>query len=256
MSKRCREEACPVCAHFHDYEGGVPCATCGHVYTKSEGATLRASKFPSEILPGRVWLGSFDNASRVELLKAMGITHILNCVCNCQPLYKNSFVYHTVSSSPPNFDECGEFLESVLSSKAENRVLIHCMTGASRSPSVAVAFLMRHRGWSLVDSFKWVKDRRPLTNLAKPDVERLQAAEFQLRRSSSVGWSPDGNAGWQAQGHGPFAWSWSDMPANPLPVSLPSVPLNLNAVPHPSRGANFTFNSQAPAVGQQAAMES
>lgn len=63
---------------FVQYEGGVPCATCGHVYTKSEGATLRASKFPSEILPGRVWLGSFDNASRVELLKAMGITHILN----------------------------------------------------------------------------------------------------------------------------------------------------------------------------------
>lgn len=103
MVKRCREEACPVCAHFHDvsaccvsvlfinlsvalclrcdgmqYEGGEPCTTCGHVYTKAEGAVQRASKFPSEIVPGRVFLGSFDNASRVELLKAMGITHILN----------------------------------------------------------------------------------------------------------------------------------------------------------------------------------
>jgi dual specificity MAP kinase phosphatase len=33
---------------------------------------------PTTILNGFLYLGSYDTASRQELLKAMGITHILN----------------------------------------------------------------------------------------------------------------------------------------------------------------------------------
>lgn len=33
---------------------------------------------PTAIIPGRLYLGSYDTASRSEILKAMGITHILN----------------------------------------------------------------------------------------------------------------------------------------------------------------------------------
>lgn len=107
--------------------------------------------------PLRRFLGSYDHASRQEILKTLGVAHILNvgaqvglCVpgspsrpgclhavsnpaphalalplmppalplasCplqtvpSCQPLYKNSFHYHTVSASPPPFDECYAFL--------------------------------------------------------------------------------------------------------------------------------------------------
>jgi dual specificity MAP kinase phosphatase len=38
----------------------------------------QASAVASEILPEFLYLGSYDNASRSELLKAKGITHILN----------------------------------------------------------------------------------------------------------------------------------------------------------------------------------
>mgnify|MGYP002389572649 CR=1 FL=1 len=33
---------------------------------------------PTEVLPGFLFLGSYDHASRAELLKALGIAHILN----------------------------------------------------------------------------------------------------------------------------------------------------------------------------------
>jgi hypothetical protein len=33
---------------------------------------------PTNVIPGFLYLGSYDTASRSELLKAMGITHILN----------------------------------------------------------------------------------------------------------------------------------------------------------------------------------
>ena len=38
----------------------------------------QSSAMPSEILPGFLYLGSYDHASRLELLKAMGITHVLS----------------------------------------------------------------------------------------------------------------------------------------------------------------------------------
>jgi len=106
---------------------------------------------PATIIPGFLYLGSYDTASRQELLKAMNMTHILNVspprsaapavpsacaaidsidrpraarrrgvsallllllqtVPNCQPLYKNTFIYHTVSTPQPDLGECFSFL--------------------------------------------------------------------------------------------------------------------------------------------------
>lgn len=110
-SKRDREEPCFVCGHYHDvrvveglhasdlahrvcmgpplmtpsplhalrmqYEGGEPCATCGHVITQHERKHCE-TVLPTAIIPGFLYLGSYDTASRSEILKAMAITHILN----------------------------------------------------------------------------------------------------------------------------------------------------------------------------------
>lgn len=37
-----------------------------------------ASSIPTPILEGFLYLGSYDNASRSDVLKIVGITHILN----------------------------------------------------------------------------------------------------------------------------------------------------------------------------------
>lgn len=42
------------------------------------GSTIQVSAFPSEILPEFLFLGSYDNASRAELLKSQGISRVLN----------------------------------------------------------------------------------------------------------------------------------------------------------------------------------
>eukprot|EP00887_Chlorella_sp_A99_P003068 scaffold9.g3068.t1 len=195
--RREREEACAICGHYHDvreaigreprlstsrgawpafaslydsptvplcaqYEGGEPCSVCGHrlAAPAGGGANPKApSAFPTEVLPDFLFLGSYDHASRSELLKTLGIGNILNTVPTCQNLYKNSFTYHTASSSPPPLEECFEFLEGVR--KQGGKVLVHCMSGTSRSPAVVIYYLMRHRGWRLSESYSWVRDRRP-----------------------------------------------------------------------------------------------
>jgi dual specificity MAP kinase phosphatase len=77
--KRERENPCFICSHYHNYEAGEPCGVCGH---GPACATARPaappSAFPTEVLPSFLYLGSYDHASRAELLKAMGIRRILN----------------------------------------------------------------------------------------------------------------------------------------------------------------------------------
>lgn len=61
------------------YEGGEPCSVCGHrLQRSSEAPTVAPATVPTPILQGWLYLGSYDTASRSDLLRAMGITHILN----------------------------------------------------------------------------------------------------------------------------------------------------------------------------------
>ena len=81
MRKRERENPCGICGHYHKYEEGEVCGVCGHRWKPSDGEGAPArheSAFPTEVLKDFLFLGSYDNASRSEVLRTLSITHILN----------------------------------------------------------------------------------------------------------------------------------------------------------------------------------
>uniref|UniRef100_M4D9P1 Uncharacterized protein n=1 Tax=Brassica campestris TaxID=3711 RepID=M4D9P1_BRACM len=115
MRKRERENPCSLCGHYHKYEEGEVCGICGHRMPDPSDVPapqVHVSAFPSEILPEFLFLGSYDNASRSELLKTQGISRVLNTVPMCQNLYRNSFTYHGLSDDKVlQFDDAIKFLE-------------------------------------------------------------------------------------------------------------------------------------------------
>ena len=50
---------------------------CGHVLTVP-GPSTSQQMMPTPIVSGFLYLGSYDTASRSEVLKTLGITHLLN----------------------------------------------------------------------------------------------------------------------------------------------------------------------------------
>ncbi|CAN6164151.1 unnamed protein product, partial [Urochloa humidicola] len=186
MRKRERENPCGICGHYHKYEEGEVCGVCGHrpPVAPAAGARQQDSAFPSEILKEFLFLGSYDNASRSELLKTIGVSHILNTVPLCQNLYRNSFTYHCLQEDKIlQFDDAIQFLEQCEREKA--RVLVHCMSGKSRSAAFVIAFLMKSRGWRLAQSFQWVKERRPQVQLSDGAQQQLIEYETKLFGSNA-----------------------------------------------------------------------
>ncbi|KAG7984876.1 hypothetical protein I3843_04G182200 [Carya illinoinensis] len=187
MRKRERENPCGVCGHYHKYEEGEVCGVCGHrIPATSEKTSVQVSAFPSEILPEFLYLGSYDNASRSELLKTQGISRVLNTVPACQNLYKNSFTYHCLQDDKTlPFDNAIQFLEQCERDKA--RVLVHCMSGKNRSPAIVIAYLMKSKGWRLAQSYQWVKERRPSVELSEAVYQQLQEYEQKIFGSIGIG---------------------------------------------------------------------
>lgn len=76
------------------YENGETCPVCGHAPILNGPATSPPSALPSEIIPGFLFLGSYDHASRQDMLVTLGIEYVLN-VCQIirfQFMYGNTFV--------------------------------------------------------------------------------------------------------------------------------------------------------------------
>jgi len=65
--------------------------------------------------------------------------------------------------------------------------LVHCVHGQSRSPTIVLAWLMRHTERSLVDVYTLVKSRRPLIDPNSGFRRQLRDDEWSLRGINSVG---------------------------------------------------------------------
>ncbi|URE21088.1 DSPc [Musa troglodytarum] len=189
MRKRERENPCDVCGHYHKYEEGEVCGVCGHrVPAAFERPIQPASAFPSEILTDFLYLGSYDNASRGEILKTLRITHILNTVPACQNLYKNSFTYHCLQDDKVlQFDDAIQFLVPCINKDMYYPDLLHSNATRSRhvflstvcwakigwSPAIVMAYLMKCKGWRFAQSFQWVRDRRSTVELSPAVHQQL-----------------------------------------------------------------------------------
>lgn len=187
MGKRQREadEACPICLHYHDYEGGEKCADCGHQKTSVPAVCKAGESIPHVILEKFLYMGNYHNASAKDCLSFVGITHLLSAGPQQDALYPNSFQYHICKSKPPDLEECFQYLDTV---KAKSgRVLVYDMTGRVGAPYVIVGYLV-FKGADLLTSLQHVK-RMTDVRLTEETFSHLARLESAVIGRSTVTWA-------------------------------------------------------------------
>ncbi len=150
-----------------------------------------------EVIP-RLFLSSYKAASSLPHLLQAGITHILNvsppsahasghaagqppppppppAVPSCANMFPADFRYCNATvtvpaRAPPDrmrqllhtgFDNAGRFIRQALATSSAHRVLVHCDSGVSLSPTTVMAYMIQHMGRSLATAYKVVQRKRP-----------------------------------------------------------------------------------------------
>lgn len=125
----------------------------------------------SQILPN-LYLSNRIAANHPDILKKYGITHILN-VCDrpdTVPPFIKGYEQIDIADVPwvsidKYFKSSAEFIEKALKENAENKVLVHCVMGRSRSATIVIAYLVQKQHMSLDEAFAWTKERRACVNV-------------------------------------------------------------------------------------------
>ncbi|CAD5116807.1 unnamed protein product [Dimorphilus gyrociliatus] len=126
---------------------------------------------PTEVTP-YLYIGNYNNAYDTALLKKLGITHVLNCAqllpanpykgheeltgvrFYCQFEARDDNSYNPLQHS----NLVAKFIEHARAGKG--KVLLHCIRGVNRSVCLALAYLMEHQGWNLLEGVKFLAEKR------------------------------------------------------------------------------------------------
>jgi len=210
MGKRAASDAlddsrCAVCEHYHDR--GTTCAECGHVWIDGvgDGRAARAerereSTAPVEVIDRFLLVGAFEHTSSERALLSAGVRTVINAAPSCKPCCSGrwlSVVTLNVESEDAraslDLRHACERLQSLhersrhaleVDKSQPVRVLVYCMTGRSRAPAVATAYIMFKMRLSLRDALAYVESRYPRDHrglkLKEEDVRALERFESEL----------------------------------------------------------------------------
>ena len=157
----------------------------------------------TKVLP-HLFLGNMRDASDMDVLSRLNIRYILNVTAK-PPQYTigPGFRYKHLEAADNGLQNIRQFFEEAfefIDEAKENNtgVLVHCQAGISRSPTIAVAYLMKHYPMPMSDAYKFVKLRR---SIISPNLnfmgqlyefeQVLKAASGSISGSGTSGGNPD-----------------------------------------------------------------
>ena len=128
----------------------------------------------------KIWLGNYEAARNIADLKAKGIKKILSVLDYLQmPEYDKKDFIHKKILIPDFYEEniiqyFGECLNFI---KGKERILVHCMAGASRSATIVIAYLMWTQKWKYPEAHKFTQSKRSITSPNDGFIEQLKMFE-------------------------------------------------------------------------------
>lgn len=135
-----------------------------------------------------MFIGTKAAAADLAQLRRFAITHVVNVGAGECHFENEGLTYlklHVADKEDADLGaelkETTEWIEDVLQRRS-SAVLVHCMGCFSRSPSVALAYLMRYRQLSFEQALKVVKMQRSCASPNKGFEKQLKKFEKQMSK--------------------------------------------------------------------------
>lgn len=121
----------------------------------------------TQVLP-HLYLGNMKDAGNTTVLARLNIRYILNVTAKpASYSIPPGFQYKHLEAADNGIQNLRQFFEEAFdfidaAKKAGTGVLVHCQAGISRSPTIAVAYLMKHYLMAMAEAYKFVKTKRSI----------------------------------------------------------------------------------------------
>ena len=138
----------------------------------------------------KLFIGNKRIAKDIDKLKEHGITHVINCAVELEhyveeydnksitwlwlPMYDCSFTGNVADY----IEESIKFIDETLNNNNDNKILIHCAAGISRSSSITIAYLMYKHNLRYERAFSRVVSKRSCCKPNSRFVEQLKGFDF------------------------------------------------------------------------------
>jgi protein-tyrosine phosphatase len=127
-----------------------------------------------------VFLSDCSMSFNHSKLESLGITHmiVVGDTLKIHDEDKYKILHIKIDDSyqaklKQHFDECDAFI-------ADNKTLVYCVNGVSRSATIVVAHLMKKNNISNIKAIEYIKKYRPIINIEDNFLKELQRLECEL----------------------------------------------------------------------------
>ncbi|CAF1089158.1 unnamed protein product [Adineta steineri] len=159
--------------------------------SSSTTPSLDPLNYPMTHIIDGLFIGSESNAKNLEELTSENIRHIIN-VTSHVPLYHSEqcHYYHIPADDTQKqnlldyFDDAYRFIQNAIENN--EKVLVHCVAGISRSPAIVISFLMRYAHMTMNDAYEFVKQKRSIVSPNLNFMGQLLQYEKKLRDQNEI----------------------------------------------------------------------
>ncbi|CAF0948541.1 unnamed protein product [Rotaria sordida] len=116
-----------------------------------------------------LYIGSESNAKNLEELSSEQIQCIVNVTSHVPLYHSEQFQYCHLPADDTQkqnlleyFDQAYSFIHNAIENN--EKVLVHCVAGISRSPAIVIGFLMRYAKMNMNDAYDFVKRKRSIVS--------------------------------------------------------------------------------------------
>nr|XP_002120412.1 uncharacterized protein LOC100180990 isoform X2 [Ciona intestinalis] len=159
-------------------------------YIDTEMLTVLGQMDCSSKILDYLYLGSEWNASNLEELTQIGITHILNVTLEVDNFFPDEFTYknirlHDIESSNllQHWHATWRFIDEAR--RSGGKCLVHCKMGISRSSATVAAYLMKERLWTKKRALEFTEECRSITHPNPSFLEQLDEYEGMVFASAN-----------------------------------------------------------------------